>query len=259
MNKGIVATFLLVALMFLTPARITCAVAQSSTAGSSTTPAQPIAFSPKGHAGTIGLSCSTCHQGTKTGQSLTIPQAPLCMQCHQTIATDKPEIQRLSGFSTTNQPISWVRVYGIPSFVRFSHQTHLDKGNTCKECHGAVETRDSVFAEVDLSMPGCLSCHNAKQASTGCEACHTLDQTFLPRLSPPTVTRAVSHLLASRNSLHAYLMANMSIFMSASDAHAESSSPLIRTNECGHGRDRRDRRNHKPRRIPCYCIHVEAF
>jgi predicted CXXCH cytochrome family protein len=139
-------------------------------------PAQPIAFSHKVHAGTVKLPCETCHTLSKSGQSLTMPQAPLCMQCHQTIATDKPEVQKLTALSKGGQPIPWVRIYQTPSFVRFSHKMHLDQKNTCKECHGDVSEQDQLFKATDISMAGCLSCHNLKKANTGCDTCHTLEQ-----------------------------------------------------------------------------------
>ncbi len=139
-------------------------------------PAQPIAFSHKVHTGTVKLPCETCHAPSKSGQSLTMPQAPVCMQCHQTIATDKPEVQKLAAMSKAGEIIPWVRVYQVPSFVRFSHKMHLDNQNTCQECHGDVSQRERIFKETDISMAGCLGCHNVKKANVGCETCHTLDQ-----------------------------------------------------------------------------------
>jgi hypothetical protein len=212
MNKGSPVILMLVAgMLFALTAVAFAQTVGAPPSGTGSAPVQPIAFSHKLHAGKIGLTCTTCHLAPKTGQSLTIPQAPLCMQCHQTIAADKPEIQKLTAFNTNSQTIPWIRVYGVPSFVRFSHKTHLEKGNTCKECHGAVETRDQLFPEVDLSMAGCLSCHNTKQASTGCDTCHTLDQTFLPQSSAPNLVRIVSQCPARGGVLHAYLAADLFI------------------------------------------------
>jgi predicted CXXCH cytochrome family protein len=138
-------------------------------------PGQPIAFSHKVHTGTVKLPCETCHTPSKSGQSLTMPQAPVCMQCHQTIAADKPEVKRLAEFSKAGQIIPWVRVYQVPSFVSFSHKVHLDNQNTCKECHGDVSQQDRISKATDISMAGCIGCHNVKKANVGCETCHALD------------------------------------------------------------------------------------
>jgi predicted CXXCH cytochrome family protein len=139
-------------------------------------PEQPLSFSHKLHAGTMSLKCQTCHTPSSSGEAFRIPQAPVCMQCHQSVATDRPAIQKLAGYAQSNTPIPWVRIYELPSFVTFSHNTHLNHGATCEQCHGAVRTRDRLFKEQDLSMKWCVDCHTAKQASTDCNTCHTLEQ-----------------------------------------------------------------------------------
>ncbi len=146
--------------------------AQAATSG----PEQPLPYSHKKHAGTLGLPCETCHVASRSGESLSIPQAAVCMQCHQTIATDKPAIQKLSEYAKSNTPIRWIRIYELPSFVGFSHKTHIDHGNTCQECHGPVATREQMFKEAPLSMKWCVDCHTAKKASTDCNTCHSLQQ-----------------------------------------------------------------------------------
>jgi hypothetical protein len=139
-------------------------------------PEQPIGFSHKVHAGTLQLDCAFCHQVSKTGAALTMPQSATCMTCHQAIATDKPDIQRLASYAKTSELIPWIRVYQLPSFTNFSHKVHLEHGNTCQECHGKVAQRDRIFREMDISMASCVKCHTAKKASVDCSTCHTLDQ-----------------------------------------------------------------------------------
>lgn len=139
-------------------------------------PEQPLPFSHKLHAGTMSLPCLTCHTPSPSGEAFRIPQAPTCMQCHQTIATDRPAIQKLAGYAHSNTLIPWVRIYELPAFVTFSHKTHLDHGAFCEQCHGAVPTRDRLFKQQDLSMKWCVDCHTAKQAPTDCNTCHTLQQ-----------------------------------------------------------------------------------
>jgi hypothetical protein len=141
-----------------------------------TGPEQPLPFSHKNHAGTVGLPCETCHTLSRTGENLSIPQAAACMRCHQTIATDKPAIQRLAEYAKSQAPIPWARIYDLPSFVSFSHKTHLDHGNTCQECHGPVATRDRLFKESEMTMTRCVNCHTAKKANTGCDTCHAPQQ-----------------------------------------------------------------------------------
>ena len=96
----------------------------------------------------------------------------VCMQCHAAVKTGSPDIQKLAAFAKNGREIRWARVYEIPSYVNFSHRTHLAAGNTCEECHGKVAEREALFREGDVSMGGCMNCHRAKKASIDCTYCH---------------------------------------------------------------------------------------
>jgi Cytochrome c7 and related cytochrome c len=98
------------------------------------------------------------------------------MECHQTMATGDPGVQKLAAYAKSGEIIPWVRIYQLPSFVNFSHKTHTTHGNTCQECHGQVAQRDRLFQEEDISMAACLNCHRAKKASVECNTCHTLPE-----------------------------------------------------------------------------------
>ncbi len=135
-------------------------------------PTQPIPFSHKVHAGTMKLACKMCHPNPDPGETMTVVPAAKCMDCHAAIKQDSPAIQRLAAAAKEGRAIQWMRVYAIPSFVDFSHRAHLEKGNTCQECHGPVAERDQLAKETDLTMAGCMNCHRAKKASLDCAYCH---------------------------------------------------------------------------------------
>jgi len=135
-------------------------------------PPQPIPFSHKVHAGTMKLACKMCHPSPDPGESMTIVPAAKCMDCHAAIKADSPAIQRLAAYAKEGRKVPWVRVYEIPSFVNFSHRAHLEKGNTCQECHGPVAEREQIAKETNLSMGGCMNCHKEKKASLDCGYCH---------------------------------------------------------------------------------------
>lgn len=139
-------------------------------------PQQPLPFSHKTHTGTMKLACKMCHPNPDPGETMTIAGPAKCMQCHSAIKTDSPAIQRLAAYAKEGRDIPWVRVYAIPSWVDFSHRAHLEKGNTCQDCHGPVAERDALSKETDLSMAGCMKCHTAKKASVSCDFCHELKQ-----------------------------------------------------------------------------------
>jgi hypothetical protein len=137
-----------------------------------TAPAQPIPFNHKLHIQTAKMTCNDCHEPRGEGATLALPQAATCMKCHISIATDKPEIKRLAEAAKNEDPILWVRVYHVPSFVTFSHKTHA--GNKCEECHGPVAERTAIAQEKDTTMGSCIACHQAKGAPTTCDTCHVL-------------------------------------------------------------------------------------
>ena len=139
-------------------------------------PEQPVPFSHKQHAGNLKMPCEYCHTLSRSGETLMIPRASFCMQCHQTIATDNPGVQKLAEYAKTDRTIPWVRIYELPSFVSFSHRVHLQHGVTCEECHGQVAQRTRLYKEADISMATCVNCHREKQASTDCSTCHMLEQ-----------------------------------------------------------------------------------
>jgi hypothetical protein len=135
-------------------------------------PEQPIPFSHKQHVGAVKLKCKMCHASPDPGESMGIPEASVCMQCHSTIKKESPAIQKLASYASQNRNIPWVRVYHIPSFVDFSHKTHLASGATCENCHGHVEQRDALFRETNLTMGGCMDCHRQHKAPIDCTTCH---------------------------------------------------------------------------------------
>ena len=134
-------------------------------------PEQPIPFSHKQHV-PMGLKCKDCHANPDPGEVEGLPAASKCMACHFSIARDSPAIQKLKIFADRKQPIPWARVYQIPSYVEFSHRSHIDAGFKCEKCHGPVETREALWKETDVSMGGCIACHRQNRASTVCTYCH---------------------------------------------------------------------------------------
>ena len=144
-------------------------------AGAQTTPKlppeQPLPFSHKTHSD-AKLECKLCHSNPAPGKTMGIARPSACMPCHKTVKPQSPAIRTLATFARKDREIEWVRVYQIPSFVKFSHRLHMAAGNTCEECHGPVATRAQLASERDLSQTGCVACHRAKQAGLTCATCH---------------------------------------------------------------------------------------
>ena len=137
------------------------------------TPVQPIAFSHQVHL-QKGLRCTNCHAGVDRGPDAKIPSVSLCMACHQTIATNKPEVQKIKSYRDRGEDVPWQRVYGFePSaHVKFNHAPHIRGGVDCIACHGNMTTQTVAVREVDHTMGFCMDCHRRKSASTDCITCH---------------------------------------------------------------------------------------
>ncbi len=147
----------------------------SYTASAQAAQEQPIAFNHEVMV-QAGVPCLFCHTGATKSAVAGIPSVDKCMGCHRTIATDNPEVKKLTAYWQQQQPIPWVRVNRLPRFVYFSHQVHVvAAGLNCERCHGDVGHMAVTKPAVQFTMGFCLSCHeqqpNAPQLMD-CVVCH---------------------------------------------------------------------------------------
>jgi len=96
------------------------------------------------------------------------------MACHRSIKTESPAIQKLAQIQRDDNLISWTRVYGLPDFVFFNHQKHINASVACEVCHGPAKDRDILWQEKDVSMVGCVDCHKLRKAPVNCDLCHNI-------------------------------------------------------------------------------------
>jgi hypothetical protein len=135
-------------------------------------PKQPIAFNHKLHVSDLKQPCTLCHADHDPGEMVDMPDTKQCLQCHSAIPPKTAAEQKLAAFGKQNRQIDWVRVYQIPTFVRFDHRQHANGGVKCESCHGAVAERVALWKEKDMSMGSCMNCHRAMRASLDCGSCH---------------------------------------------------------------------------------------
>jgi len=123
-------------------------------------PKQPISFSHKLHAGEMKINCAYCHTGVYKGKQSGIPSANICMNCHNTIKRESPEIQKIYTAIETNKPIEWVRVHNLPDLAYFNHAQHTNVGGLdCTNCHGEIAKMEVVQQRATLTMGWCVDCH----------------------------------------------------------------------------------------------------
>lgn len=138
------------------------------------TPDQPINFPHYIHAGKLNLPCLHCHQYADKSIRAGVPAVSVCMDCHKTAVTDRPEIQKLTKYWDNKEPIPWVKIHGFKknANVRFTHKRHIKAGIDCSKCHGNMKVVRQVRRVVNLRMGFCVTCHRANGAPTECWTCH---------------------------------------------------------------------------------------
>ena len=147
-------------------------------------PAQPIAYSHALHAGEFKINCRYCHFGAASSRHAGVPPAQLCLNCHDQVKKDAPEVMKLAKAVADRTPIEWTKVHRLPDFAWFSHAAHTAPatGLECQKCHGPIETMVRVQQVETMTMGWCLACHRETAAKTenagkldpptDCAACH---------------------------------------------------------------------------------------
>jgi hypothetical protein len=146
-------------------------------------PEQPINFSHKLHAGTMGIDCQYCHTGVTKSRHAMVPPVATCMNCHSVARKNKPEIIKLTQYYNEGKALPWRRIHRVPDFAYFNHSVHVNKGIDCKYCHGNVQEMDVIRQTNSFTMANCLDCHrnaptklasvpNIKRGPDNCFTCH---------------------------------------------------------------------------------------
>ena len=103
---------------------------------------QPIPFPHKTHVEKAMLKCTeTCHESVVKGPNAGIPSVKTCMICHDSIATDRPLIMKITNdYYKKGIDLPWQRVYGFTPevHVRFNHAPHIRASVDCVTCHGDI-------------------------------------------------------------------------------------------------------------------------
>jgi hypothetical protein len=132
-------------------------------------PDQPIPYDHKLHTDQLKIDCRYCHSSVDKSPSAGVPTANTCWNCHQHTQKDNPKLEPLRRAMDKNyekydgKPIEWVRVHKLPDYAYFDHSAHVNRGVSCKSCHGQVNQMVKVAQAESLSMDFCLTCHRAPE------------------------------------------------------------------------------------------------
>jgi hypothetical protein len=157
-----------------TTAHPSMAAAVNDFLGRRPTPEQPIEFPHNVHAGKQIACTEYCHESVTMGPVAGLPSVRTCMICHNSIAVDRPRIQRITELRMKGIDLAWQRVFGYPeeSHVKFNHAPHIRARVECATCHGNIAEQTVAQRNVEMTMGFCVNCHNERKASVDCLACH---------------------------------------------------------------------------------------
>lgn len=126
-------------------------------------PKQPVPYSHKLHAGSMGMDCRYCHTGVERSAHAGVPPTQTCMNCHAQIKTESPKLLPVRESWVSGKPIPWVRVHKTPDYAYFEHSAHVAAGVGCESCHGRIDQMVEVRQDQPLNMGWCLECHRAPE------------------------------------------------------------------------------------------------
>jgi hypothetical protein len=159
----------------------------------------PLRFDHAQHA-RLGATCEGCHLSAQTSTSAAdnlMPREAACRACHK-IDRAQPEktvpkgqgAARCDACHADNFGNAWMpgvgadagadqgrpaeppRVVLARPNLKFNHQLHAARGVACTTCHVNAATQ-AMVTRADLPMMAtCLACHDGKQATARCTACH---------------------------------------------------------------------------------------
>jgi hypothetical protein len=122
-------------------------------------PTQPVPYSHKFHAGTLGMDCRYCHFTVEKSTFAAIPPTQVCMNCHTALKKDSPKLLPVRESMANGTPVKWVQIHKLPDYVHFNHAAHVNAGVGCASCHGRIDQLEIVRQNEPLSMSWCLDCH----------------------------------------------------------------------------------------------------
>jgi hypothetical protein len=156
----------------------------------------PIKFDHAVHA-RLGATCEGCHLSAQTSTSAAddlIPDEAACRGCHKidraqpAKAVPKGQAPARCDACHGQGSVGWTpsagaapgtlllaeppRVVMARPNLKFNHQLHTTRGIACALCHASADTAGTVTRADLPMMASCLGCHDGKQATARCSACH---------------------------------------------------------------------------------------
>jgi hypothetical protein len=104
-----------------------------------------------------------------------IPNISICGDCHDDLESENMEERKVAEYVINNAKIPWAQVHMVPDHAYFSHRRHVKLAQIeCIDCHGDVSKMERPFIDafVVIEMEWCMDCHEQRNATNDCYACH---------------------------------------------------------------------------------------
>jgi len=129
-------------------------------------------FSHQGHGADKGLTCTTCHIGSRSDDHAGLPGPQICHRCHDRFDNEKPPERQLAAFFDESADYRRTDGARLSDEIRFSHAAHAAASVNCTQCHGDAGTSDYVGNHPPPAKDQCMSCHADAGKSNDCASCH---------------------------------------------------------------------------------------
>jgi menaquinone reductase, multiheme cytochrome c subunit len=145
---------------------------------------QPVDFSHKVHAEKAGAKCEDCHALREDGSFAGLPTLEKCSGCHAAaMGSTAAEKRFIDEYVTPAREPVWASYARQPENVWFPHAAHVKRGSLkCAECHGTIESSDSLprhredrisgYSSEVMGMNACIDCHRKNKLEHSCLDCH---------------------------------------------------------------------------------------
>lgn len=136
-----------------------------------------IKFSHTKHLKEAGMECRDCHTkapGSEKSSDALTPVKPTCSACHDVEDTKECSLCHYEGVQK--------KLVASVKELSFSHKKHLSLGKKCEDCH--INMGNYKYSNDNPnkypSMDNCYACHNDREVTNACEACHTNTTNLVP-------------------------------------------------------------------------------
>lgn len=113
-------------------------------------------------------ACRTCHAIERTQPTKAVPPGAAPARCDACHVADNGQGWMPRGATFSEPP----RVRLSRPNLKFNHKLHVARGVGCEACHTNVATKGLATRDDLPRMALCLACHDGKQTTNRCSACH---------------------------------------------------------------------------------------